>query len=144
MEQTDVFTGAKTMDFDDALAAGKITMLADETDEKFLECALSQVTAPEKIQAAADELKIIYTPFHGAGYKLVPEALRRLGMKHVFCVPEQMTRDGNFPTVKSPNPEDKAGFKDAIRLAKEKDANLIIGTDPDADRVGIVLRDDRG
>lgn len=144
MAQTDVFTGAKTTDFDQALAEGKITMLADETDEKFLECALSQVTAPEKIRAAADELKIIYTPFHGAGYKLVPEALRRLGMKHVFCVPEQMTRDGNFPTVKSPNPEDKAGFKDAIRLAREKDANLIIGTDPDADRVGIVLRDDQG
>ena len=144
MEETDIFTGILTMPFDDAVASGKITMLSDETNEEFLACALSQVTAPEKIRAAADELKIVYTPFHGAGYKLVPEALKRLGMKHVYCVPEQMTRDGDFPTVKSPNPEDKDGFKDAIRLAKEKDANLIIGTDPDSDRVGIVLRNDQG
>jgi phosphoglucomutase len=86
----------------------------------------------------------VYTPFHGAGYKLVPQTLARLGIQNVLCVAEQMTLDGNYPTVKSPNPEDKAGFAAAIALAQKENANLIIGTDPDADRVGILLRDNTG
>ena len=86
----------------------------------------------------------MYTPFHGTGYQLVPEILRRLGYRHILCVPEQMVPDGAFPTVKSPNPEDKAGFALAIELARKNDVDLIIGTDPDADRVGIVLKNSAG
>ena len=86
----------------------------------------------------------MYTPFHGAGYRLVPEILRRLGYKHIICEPEQMKIDGDFPTVKNPNPEYKEGFYLAIDLAKKNDVDLIIGTDPDADRTGIVLKDKSG
>ena len=99
---------------------------------------------PDAVAQVADEFKIIYTPFHGAGYKLVPEILKRIGYKNVICVPEQMVIDGNFPTVKSPNPENKEGFNLAIEMAKQQGVDLIIGTDPDADRCGIVLRDSQG
>ena len=83
---------------------------------------------------------MVYTPFHGTGYKLIPEALKRLGMKHVICVPEQMVIDGNFPTVVSPNPENPEGFYLAVDLAKKNNADFILGSDPDADRVGIMVR----
>ncbi|NCB52769.1 MAG: phospho-sugar mutase, partial [Clostridia bacterium] len=98
----------------------------------------------EVVKKVADEFKMIYTPFHGTGYKLIPEALRRLGMKHVICVPEQMVIDGNFPTVKSPNPENPEGFYLAVALAKKHGADFILGSDPDADRVGIMVRNREG
>ena len=88
----------------------------------------------------ADTFKMVYTPFHGTGYKLIPEALKRLGMKHVICVPEQMVIDGNFPTVVSPNPENPEGFALAVELAKKEGADFILGSDPDADRVGIMVK----
>ena len=87
---------------------------------------------------------MVYTPFHGTGYKLIPEALRRLGMKHVICVPQQMVIDGNFPTVASPNPENPEGFALAVELAKENGADFILGSDPDADRVGIMVNTGSG
>ena len=87
---------------------------------------------------------MVYTPFHGTGYRLIPEVLRRLGMKHVLCVPEQMVIDGNFPTVVSPNPENPEGFYLAIDLAKKNDVDFILGTDPDSDRVGIMVRNKQG
>jgi phosphoglucomutase len=101
---------------------------------------LAQSLCPDAVSAVADDFKIIYTPFHGAGYKLVPEALRRSGFKHIIPVPEQMVIDGSFPTVKSPNPEEKEGFTIAIGMAKKLGVDLIIGTDPDSDRAGIVVR----
>jgi phosphoglucomutase len=86
----------------------------------------------------ADKLQIVYTPFHGAGYKLVPEALNRLGIRHIHPVPQQMLIDGAFPTVDSPNPENPEGFYLAVDLARQVGSALIIGTDPDSDRVGVM------
>ena len=140
----DIFTGAKTCDFEAAVAEGKIRVLGRETDEEFLERVLSLSVYPAEVKKAADDLKIVYTPFHGTGYKLVPEILSRLGFKHIICEPRQMVPDGDFPTVVSPNPENKEGFTDAIALAAKENVDLIIGTDPDADRVGIVIRDASG
>ena len=143
-ETIDIFTGWKHRGFDDAAQAGLIRMLGRDTDEIFLDRVLEQAIDKEAVRRAADSLTVVYTPFHGTGYRLVPEALRRLGLKHIVCEPEQMRVDGDFPTVKSPNPENKEGFAAAIALARESSASLIVGTDPDADRVGVVLRDSGG
>ena len=140
MEAIDIFTGFKTCDFDEAVKAGKIEILGQETDEAFLEQVLSQAIDKEAVAAVADEFKIVYTPFHGCGYKLVPEALKRLGIKHLYPVDEQMVIDGSFPTVESPNPENPEGFYLAIDLAKKVGSDLIIGTDPDSDRIGTMVR----
>ena len=140
MEAIDIFTGFKTCDFDEAVKAGKIEILGQETDEAFLEQVLSQAIDKEAVAAVADEFKIVYAPFHGCGYKLVPEALKRLGIKHLYPVPEQMVIDGSFPTVESPNPENPEGFYLAIDLAKKVGSDLIIGTDPDSDRIGTMVR----
>ena len=140
MEAIDIFTGFKTCDFDEAVKAGKIEILGQETDEAFLEQVLSQAIDKEAVAAVADDFKIVYTPFHGCGYKLVPEALKRLGIKHLYPVDEQMVIDGSFPTVKSPNPENPEGFYLAIDLAKKVGSDLIIGTDPDSDRIGTMVR----
>ncbi len=144
MEQIDIFTGFKTCAFDQAVAEGKIEILGQETDEAFLEKVMEQAIDRQAVLDAADTLKIVYTPFHGCGYKLVPEALKRLGVKHLYPVPEQMVIDGNFPTVVSPNPENPEGFYLAVDLAKEVGADLIIGTDPDSDRIGIMVPDGDG
>lgn len=140
ISHTDIFKDIAKMDMDEALEKGLIRLIGEETDEKFLKKVIGEVVDPDVLRAAADNLKIVYTPFHGTGYKIVPEALRRLGLKHIICVPEQMVIDGDFPTVKSPNPEDPAGFALAIKLAEKNNADLIIGTDPDADRVGIMAK----
>ncbi len=144
IEKLDIFNDIKTMPLKDAVDADLITYIGDEIDEAFLQLSLSMSVSRDAVKAVADDFKIVYTPFHGTGYKLVPEILRRLGMKHILCEPHQSIPDGTFPTVVSPNPQDKEGFVDSIALAKENDVDLIIGTDPDADRVGIVLRGDGG
>ena len=144
MEATDMFSGVKTGDYDRFLENGMISILSRETDEEYLSAVRAVAVNPDCVAAVADEFKLVYTPFHGAGYRLVPEILRRIGYKHILCVPEQMKIDGDFPTVVSPNPENKEGFTLAIELAKQNDVDLIIGTDPDADRTGIVLRDSAG
>ncbi|MBQ6401682.1 MAG: phospho-sugar mutase [Firmicutes bacterium] len=140
MDKTDIFTGVKTMDRKQAVEKGLIRMLGQEMDEDYLAHVMEQSVGAPYVEQAADELKIIYTPFHGTGYKLVPEVLKRLGMKHVITVPEQMVIDGDFPTVKSPNPEYREGFAIAIDMAEKENVDLIIGTDPDGDRCGIVVR----
>ena len=140
MDAIDIFSGFKTCDFDEAVQKGLIEVIGEETDEAFLERVLAQAIDPEAVKQAADNLKIVYTPFHGCGYKLVPEALKRLGIKHLFPVPEQMVIDGNFPTVVSPNPENPEGFYLAVDLAKKVGSDLIIGTDPDSDRIGTMVR----
>ena len=144
IRRTDIFTGAKRADYDAALADGRITLLGKETDEEFLRRVLSMSVYPSEVAKCADTLKIVYTPFHGTGYRLVPEALSRLGFRHILCEPRQSVPDGDFPTVKSPNPENKEGFADSIALARTEGSDLIIGTDPDADRVGIIVRDSAG
>ena len=144
MTKIDIFTGVKRMEYVDAEAAGLIESIGRDTDEAFLQRVLSQAIDKEVVARVADSFKIVYTPFHGCGYLLVPEALRRLGMKHIIPVPEQMVIDGSFPTVKSPNPEEAAGFYLAIALAKKENCDLIIGTDPDSDRVGVMARGEDG
>ena len=140
MEAIDIFTGFKSMDFDKALAEGLIEMLGEETDEAFLAKVMTQAIDRNTVEEVADDFKIVFTPFHGTGHKLAPEALRRLGIKHIYPVEEQMVIDGNFPTVESPNPENPEGFYLAVDLAKKIGSDLIIGTDPDADRIGTMVR----
>ena len=144
MEELDLFDSIQRMDYDEAMKAGLITLMGEETDEKFLANVMGQVNDKAAVEKVADTFKMVYTPFHGTGYKLIPEALKRLGMKHVICVPEQMVIDGNFPTVVSPNPENPEGFYLAVDLAKKEGADFILGSDPDADRVGIMVRNDQG
>ena len=139
MRRSDIFDDVKTMDFAKAEDAGFITILGSEMDEKYLACVLAQSASAASVKEAAD-FKLIYTPLHGTGYKLVPEVLARLGAKNIITVPEQMVIDGNFPTVASPNPDNIGTFELAVELAKSNGANLIIGTDPDGDRCGAVVR----
>lgn len=144
IEKTDIFTGVKTCDFDKAVAEGAIVMIGDEVEEAYLDCVQSQCINPELVREKGDTLKFVYTPFHGTGNKPVRKILKRIGFDNVVVVKEQEMPDGRFPTVKSPNPENKEGFKLAIGYAKECGADLIIGTDPDADRVGIIVKNKEG
>ncbi len=144
MEELDIFTAVKRLEYDEAVAEGMVTVMGAETDEKFLGNVMAQVNDKATVEKVADTFKMVYTPFHGTGYKLIPEVLKRLGMKHVICVPEQMVIDGNFPTVVSPNPENPEGFALAVELAKKEGADFILGSDPDADRVGIMVRNNKG
>ena len=138
--EIDIFQDIKTMDYDEAVQAGLIEILGAETDERFLANVMSQMNDAETVAKVADSFKLVYTPFHGTGYQLIPEVLKRLGIKHLICVPEQMIIDGNFPTVVSPNPENPEGFYLAVDIAKKEGADFILGSDPDADRVGIMVR----
>ena len=144
LEKIDIFTGVKRMDFDEAVQAGLIETLGDETDRKFMRHVMDMVNDYDSVAKVADTFQVVYTPFHGCGHKLVPEALTRLGIKHLHCVPEQMVIDGDFPTVASPNPENPEGFYLAVALADKVKADFIVGTDPDSDRVGIMVRDREG
>ena len=140
LEQIDIFTGVKRMAFDDAVKAGLITLLGEETDKMFMSNVMAMINDRASVAQVADSFKVVYTPFHGCGWKLVPEALRGLGVKNLYCVEQQMVLDGTFPTVASPNPENPEGFYLAIELADKVGADFILGTDPDSDRVGIMVR----
>ncbi len=120
------------------LTDGHIKRIGREADEAFLASVLSQCVKPESVAKA--DLRVVYTPFNGAGAVLVPEALRRLGLRQLSCVSEQMEPDGTFPTCKNPNPEFEIGFERALALAKRENADLIIGTDPDSDRLGLMVK----
>ena len=144
LEKIDIFTGVKRMDFDEAVKAGLIETMGDETDRKFMANVMAMVNDYDSVARVADTFQVVYTPFHGCGHKLVPEALTRLGIKHLHCVPEQMVIDGDFPTVVSPNPENPEGFYLAVALADKVKADFIVGTDPDSDRVGIMVRNKEG
>ncbi len=140
MERIDIFTGFKTCDFDEAVKSGMIEIIVEETDKLFMDKVMSMAIDKEVVKEVADDFRVVYTPFHGCGYKMVPEALTRLGVKHIYPVPEQMVIDGSFPTVVSPNPENPEGFYLAVDLAKKVNSDLIIGTDPDSDRIGVMVR----
>ena len=140
LEKIDIFTGVKRMAFDDAVKAGLITLLGEETDKMFMANVMAMVNDRSSIAQVANTFKMVYTPFHGCGWKLVPEALRGLGVKNLYCVEQQMVLDGTFPTVASPNPENPEGFYLAIEQADKVGADFILGTDPDSDRVGIMVR----
>ncbi|MCL2083453.1 MAG: phospho-sugar mutase [Oscillospiraceae bacterium] len=139
-----MFKGVAHMDYDTAISSGRIVMMGKETDTAFLDMALCQSISRQAVEKMSHTFNIVYTPFHGAGHELVPKVLRRLGFRHIVPVPEQMEPNGDFPTVKSPNPEEKESFRLAIKLAEATNAGLIIGTDPDADRVGILVRSQKG
>ena len=140
LSKIDIFADIKTMDFDEAVAQGLIEILGDETDRRFMANVVSMINDRASMAQVADQFEVVFTPFHGCGHKLVPEALRELGVKHLHCVEEQMVIDGDFPTVASPNPENPEGFYLAVDLANKHGADFIVGTDPDSDRVGIMVR----
>ncbi len=144
LEEIDIFSDIKTMDYDEAVKAGLIEIMGEETDARFMAQVTAMINDKATVEKVADTFKLVYTPFHGCGYKLVPQALKALGIKHLICEPKQMVIDGDFPTVSSPNPENPEGFYLAIDLAKENDVDFILGTDPDSDRVGIMIRDKAG
>ena len=144
IEKVDIFTGVKLISFEEGKKSGLIRMIGQEVDEAYMKVVLAERIRPNAIPDVADDFKVVYTPFHGTGRILVPEVLKRAGLKHLYCVPEQMVPDGRFPTVKSPNPEDKAGFALAMKIAEENGCDLLIGTDPDADRAGVIVRASNG
>ena len=129
--------------FESAGDIGGIEPMGREMDEAYLKDILSLTLSPESV-ARHPDIKIVYTPLHGCGVRLVPEALSRLGFKNVIHVPEQDISDGDFPTVVSPNPEEPAAMKMALAKADETGADIVMATDPDADRLGIAVRDDAG
>ena len=144
LTRIDIFTDVRSMDYEQALAEGRIELLGEDCDRRFMANVMGMVNDYETVKKVADDFGLVYTPFHGCGYKLVPEALTRLGIKHLYCEPKQMVIDGDFPTVVSPNPENPEGFYLAIDLAREKNVDFILGTDPDSDRVGIMVRNKSG
>ena len=144
IKSVDIFDGVKRGDFDSLLASGMIEYVGEKVDEAYLAEVLKQRVDPDAIPAVADELKIVYTPLHGTGYRLIPECLRRAGLKHLIKVEPQFEIDGSFPTVSFPNPEYPAVFEIGIGLADESGSDLIIATDPDADRTGIMARNRDG
>ncbi len=140
----DMFRDIKKCDFETAVKDGMIVMIGDEVEEAYLDEVEAQCINPELAKEKGHTLKFVYTPFHGAGNKPVRKILDRIGFTNVVVVKEQEMPDGDFPTVKSPNPEEKEGFYLAIGYAKDCGADLIVGTDPDSDRVGILVRNDVG
>jgi len=144
IDSVDIFTGVKRTDFDKAVKDGIVEIIGKAIDEDYMQVVLEQRANPKAIPEVADTFKVVYTPFHGTGATLIPEVLKRAGIKHLFCVEEQMIADGNFPTVKSPNPEDKEGFNLAIEIAKREGCDLLVGTDPDADRTGVIIKTSDG
>jgi len=121
----------------------RIETIGKETDKAYLDAILT-LTLSRELTSKENDLKIVYTPLHGTGVKIVPEALKRAGFNNVIHVPEQDINDGNFPTVKSPNPEEPGALKMAIEKAQQTGAHIVMATDPDADRIGIAVRDKEG
>ena len=134
------YAGAKTMSRKEAEAAGLYQVIGDEIDDQYMKALKSLVIHPEIIREEAQNLKIVYTPLHGTGNIPVRRILKELGFENVYVVKEQELPDGDFPTVSYPNPEDKNAFCLALKLAKEKDADIVLATDPDADRLGVYAK----
>lgn len=144
IDKTDIFCDIKKTDFDTAVKNGMIEIMGDEVEEKYLDFVQEQCINPELAKEKGHTLKFVYTPFHGAGNKPVRKILKRIGFDNVVVVKEQEMPDGDFPTVVSPNPENKEGFTLAVKYAKDCGADLIVGTDPDSDRVGILVKNAEG
>ena len=134
-------TEAKTMEMDEAKAKGLYNVIGSEIDDKYIAELKKLIIHPEVIEEMADDIKIVYSPFHGTGNVPVRRILKELGFKHVFVVPEQELPDPKFTTLDYPNPEDPKAFTLALKLAKEKEADIVLATDPDADRLGIYAKD---
>lgn len=131
----------KTMSKEDAVSAGLYEVIGAEVDDAYIAEVEKQVHNQGAIDEMASKLKIVYTPLHGTGNLPVRRVLKDLGFQNVYVVPEQELPDGDFPTVSYPNPESKEAFELGLKLAKEKDADLVLATDPDADRLGVYVKD---
>ena len=143
-KEVDIFEGVKKDDFDAAVKSGKIVMVGKEIDTEYMKNVLEQRVKLDAVKNVADDFAVVYTPLHGAGYKLVPEALTACGVTKLYTVEEQMVLDGNFPTVKKPNPELPDAFTLGIKLANEVGSDIIVATDPDSDRMGAMTRTSDG
>ncbi len=143
MSRVDVLDGIKKMMLDEAQNKGILIYIGEDVDEPYLQAVEAQLIDRETVSHASD-LSIVYSPLNGAGYKMVPEILRRIGIRNLRIVPEQAEPDGEFPTTPFPNPEFKQVFEPGIRIADEIGSDLIIATDPDADRMGIAVRQKNG
>ena len=137
------YASVKTMKKEEAIEKGLYQVIDKELDDRYMEELHKQVMNQECLDEVAKEIKIVYTPLHGTGNLLVRRILKELGFEQVFVVPEQELPDGDFPTVSYPNPEDPKAFTLALKLAKEKDADLVLATDPDADRLGVYAKDSK-
>ena len=135
------FSEIKTMSKEEAIEKGLFNVIGKEMDDKYIKVLKNHILNPEIVKEQGKDLKIVYTPLHGTGNTIVERLLGELGFKNVYIVPEQAKPDGNFPTVDYPNPEDKKAFKLALELAKEVNADVVLATDPDADRLGIYAKD---
>ncbi len=135
------FHAVKTMKKEDAKAAGLYQVIGKEIDDQFMAELKKQIIHPEVIEEMSKDIKIVYTPLCGTGNKPVQRVLKELGFQNVYVVPEQENPDPNFTTLEYPNPEDPKAFTYALRLAKEKDADIVLATDPDADRLGVYAKD---
>ena len=143
IDEVNKITSAADIKFRGNSDAGLIQIVGEDIDKPYLEKVKTISIDPEAI-AHQKDMKIVYTPIHGTGMMLIPRALKMWGFENVHTVPEQMIKDGNFPTVVSPNPENAEALTMAVNLAKEIDADLVMASDPDADRVGIACKDDKG
>ncbi len=135
------FSMVKTMDKDAAVAAGLYNIIGEELDEEYFTTLRSLSIHPEIIKQMAKDIKIVYTPLHGTGLEPVKRVLKDLGFENVYIEPQQAVPDGHFPTAPYPNPENPDAWELALKLAKEKDADLVLATDPDADRLGVYCKD---
>ena len=135
------FKEIKTISKEDAIQKGLFNVIGKEMDDKYIETLKNKILNPEIVRKQGKDLKIVYTPLHGTGNTIAERLLNELGFKNVYVVPEQAKPDGNFPTVDYPNPEDKKAFKLALELAQKVDADVVLATDPDADRLGIYAKD---
>ena len=144
INRADIFEDVKMISLDEGIGSGLITVVGEELDRAFMKNVTAQAVNPDVVKTVADDLKIVYTPLHGAGHKLAPEALRAIGLKNILFVEEQMIIDGDFPTVKKPNPELEDAFTLGIALAEREGSDLVIATDPDCDRVGVMSRREDG
>ncbi len=136
-------SSVKTMSREEAKASGLYVTIGSEIDDKYIAQVKAQVVNQAAIDRMQDQISIVYTPLHGTGNIPARRVMKELGFEHVYVVPEQELPDGNFPTVSYPNPEAEEAFELGLKLAKEKNADLVLATDPDADRLGVYVKDDK-
>ena len=137
------FSEIKSISKEEAIEKGLLNIVGTEMDEKYIKVLKEHILNPEIMKEQGKKLKVVYTPLHGTGNTIAEKLLKELGMQNVYVVPEQKDPDGNFPTVDYPNPEDPNAFKLALELAKKVDADVVLATDPDADRLGIYAKDSK-
>ena len=135
------YSEIKEISKEEAIEKGLFNLVGTEMDDKYINTLKSLILNPEVVKEQGKKLKVVYTPLHGSGNMVAERLLKEIGIENLYVVPEQKEPDGNFPTVDYPNPEDKKAFKLALELAKKVDADVVLATDPDADRLGIYAKD---